>query len=106
MLGSGHRLRLYPTQDIGWVDSNENISDEEIDKVKGSHTIVLNALRREKHPSHFNLEEAVQLAQEIGAKETYFTHISHQLGQHAEVEKELPDGMYIAYDGLKLEVTS
>ena len=92
--------------DFTYITDANSISDEEIDKVKGSHTIVLNALRREKHPSHFNLEEAVQLAQEIGAKETYFTHISHQLGQHAEVEKELPDGMYIAYDGLKLEVTS
>jgi phosphoribosyl 1,2-cyclic phosphate phosphodiesterase len=67
---------------------------------------VLNALRREKHPSHFTLEEAIEVAQKIGAKETWFTHISHQLGLHEAVEQELPAGMRLAYDGLKLEVVA
>lgn len=92
--------------DFTYITDANYISDEEIEKIKGSQIVVLNALRREKHPSHFNLEEAIEMAQKIGARETYFTHISHQLGQHAIVEKELPDGIFIAYDGLKLEVQS
>lgn len=96
----------YRIGDFTYITDANYISDEEIEKVTGSKILVLNALRREKHPSHFNLREAVELAQKIGAEQTYLTHISHQLGLHAEVEKELPDGIFIAYDGLKLEVMS
>jgi phosphoribosyl 1,2-cyclic phosphate phosphodiesterase len=64
--------------------------------------LVLNALRKEEHLSHFTLSEAIELAKEIGAEQTYFTHISHQLGLHDEVEAELPKGMYLAYDGLRI----
>jgi len=63
---------------------------------------VLNALRHEHHVSHFTLSEAIDIAKEIGAKETYFTHISHQLGRHEAVEKDLPPHMHLAYDGLRL----
>jgi phosphoribosyl 1,2-cyclic phosphate phosphodiesterase len=94
----------YRIGNFTYITDANYIAESEIEKVKGSEILVLNALRREKHPSHFNLEEAVQMAQKIGARETYFTHISHQLGEHVQVEKELPDGMFIAYDGLKLEV--
>jgi phosphoribosyl 1,2-cyclic phosphate phosphodiesterase len=94
----------YRIGDFTYITDANYISDTEIEKIKGSKVLVLNALRREKHPSHFNLEEAIVLAQKIGAGRTYFTHISHQLGLHAEVEKELPDGIAIAYDGLKVEV--
>lgn len=80
------------------------ISPEEKEKIKGSDVLVLNALRREKHISHFTLEEAVITASELGAKQVYFTHISHQLGKHEEVEKELPAGMHLAYDGLVLNL--
>jgi phosphoribosyl 1,2-cyclic phosphate phosphodiesterase len=80
------------------------IPEEEFEKLKGLDILVLNALRREKHPSHFTLEEALALAQRIGAKQTWFTHISHQLGLHEDVETELPEGMHLAYDGLRLEV--
>jgi phosphoribosyl 1,2-cyclic phosphate phosphodiesterase len=64
--------------------------------------LVLNALRKEKHISHFTLGEAIALAQELQVPQVYFTHISHQLGLHAAVNTELPPGMALAYDGLQV----
>ena len=61
-------------------------------------------VQKEAHISHFTLEEAIAEAQKIGAKKTYFTHISHRLGEHQEVEKILPEGIHLAYDGLKLSL--
>lgn len=90
--------------DFTYITDANYISEEEKEKIKGSKTLVLNALRKEKHISHFTLEEAIELAQEIGADKTYFTHISHQLGLHENVSKELPDGIELAYDGLKVSL--
>ena len=61
---------------------------------------MLNALQRTTHISHYNLSEALALAEQIGAEQTYFTHISHKLGLHREVEQELPEGINLAFDGL------
>ena len=80
------------------------IPAEEKEKIKGSEVLVLNALRREKHISHYTLEEAIEVAAEFGVKQVYFTHISHQLGKHEDVEKELPKGMHLAYDRQVLEL--
>lgn len=88
--------------DFTYLTDAKTISDEEKLKIKGSKIVVLNALRKEEHISHFTLAEAIALAQEVGAESTYFTHISHQLGLHDEVQAELPEGMFLAYDGLKL----
>jgi hypothetical protein len=66
--------------------------------------VVLNTLRKEKHISHFSLSEGVELAKELGAKQTYFTHISHQMGKHAEVDSELPPGINLAFDGLQISL--
>ena len=66
--------------------------------------LIVNALRREQHISHFTLEEAIALGQELQVPQIYFTHISHQLGLHNEVEKELPPGFHLAYDGLEIVV--
>jgi phosphoribosyl 1,2-cyclic phosphate phosphodiesterase len=63
----------------------------------------LDALRIEKHPTHFNLEQAIEAAKKIGAKRTYFTHITHSL-EYEETNKSLPDGMELAYDGLEFEL--
>lgn len=90
--------------DFTYITDANYISEEEKEKIKGSKTLVLNALRKEKHISHFTLEEAIELAQEIGADKTYFTHISHQLGLHENVSKELPEGIELAYDGLKISL--
>jgi len=80
------------------------ISEKELEKIKGTEVLVLNALRKEKHISHFTLNEAIELSIKTGAKTTYFTHISHQLGLHENVQHELPEGFYLAYDGLQINI--
>ena len=77
---------------------------EEKEKIKGSEIIVINALRRNEHISHFTFNEAIDLANELKAKKTYFTHISHQLGNHEEVNLELPSHIELAFDGLTLNI--
>lgn len=94
----------YRIGDFTYITDANSIAEEEKAKVRGSKILVLNALRKEKHPSHFNLSEAIALAKELGAEKTYFTHISHQLGLHESIERELPAGMYLAYDGLKIDL--
>jgi phosphoribosyl 1,2-cyclic phosphate phosphodiesterase len=86
-----------------YITDANRIDDTEKEKIKGSEALVLNALRKQKHISHFTLEEAVSIVQELKVNTGYFTHISHQLGRHAEVESELPDDVHLAYDGLVLE---
>ena len=81
-----------------YITDANRIDEPEKEKIKGSSALVLNALRRSKHISHFNLAEAVDLVNELQVPRAYFTHISHQLGLHVEVNKELPAGMELAYD--------
>ncbi len=99
-----YKLPVYGFRigNFSYITDAKTISDEEKLKLRGSKILVLNALRKEEHLSHFTLNEAISLAQEIGAESTYFTHISHQLGLHDEVQASLPEGMFLAYDGLKL----
>ncbi|CAN5812265.1 MBL fold metallo-hydrolase [soil metagenome] len=80
------------------------ISEKEKKKIKGSEVLVLNALRREPHISHFTLNQALELIDELKPKTAFLTHISHQLGKHEDVEKELPDHIRIAFDGLGIEI--
>ncbi|MFI5133563.1 MAG: MBL fold metallo-hydrolase [Chitinophagales bacterium] len=81
-----------------YITDANRIEDAEKEKIKGSEVLVLNALRKKEHISHFNLSQAIEMAQEINAGNTYFTHISHQLGRHAEIEAELPERIHLAYD--------
>lgn len=90
--------------DFSYITDGKTISPEEKAKLKGSKVLVLNALQKTSHISHFTLEEAIVLAQEIGAEKTYLTHISHVLGKHADVSSELPAGIALAYDGLMIEI--
>lgn len=90
--------------DFTYITDANYISPEEKEKIKGSKVLVLNALRKEPHYSHFNLEEAIHLVQELKVEKAYFTHISHHLGFHNEVEKELPPNCFLGYDGLQFEV--
>ncbi|WP_317196841.1 MBL fold metallo-hydrolase [Edaphocola aurantiacus] len=92
----------YRIGDFTYITDANYIAPEEMDKIRGTKILVLNALRHEKHISHFTLNEAIDIAQEIGAEQTYFTHISHQLGLHDEINTSLPQGIFLAYDGLKL----
>lgn len=80
------------------------IEPAEKEKIKGSEVMVVNALRKEKHISHYNLEEAVALVQELQVPGAYFTHISHQLGLHNTIEQELPAGIHLSYDGLSIQL--
>lgn len=70
------------------------------ERLAGAEVLVINALRRDPHPSHFTLDEAVAVARRVGARATYLTHLSHQMGCHADLERELPEGVFAAYDGL------
>jgi len=85
-----------------YITDANRIDEEEKEKIRGSEIIVLNALRHEKHISHYTLQEAIDLVKELGIPRAYFTHISHQLGFHAEVNRGLPEGMALAYDGLEV----
>lgn len=85
-----------------YITDASRIDDIEKEKIRGTEILVLNALRKKKHISHFNLEEAIELAQELGAEKTFFTHISHQLGLHKEIETELPNGIHLSFDGLMI----
>ena len=77
---------------------------EELEKVKGSKILVLNALRRKEHLSHLTIDEAIQIINFIKPEQAYLTHFSHVLGKQADVEKTLPNNVFMAYDGLVLEV--
>ncbi|MEQ8532328.1 MAG: MBL fold metallo-hydrolase [Imperialibacter sp.] len=88
--------------DFTYITDANYISDEEKEKIKGSKVLVLNALQKAPHISHFTLDEAVALAQELKSDQTYFTHISHKLGSHREVSAQLPENIYLAYDGQQL----
>ncbi|MGZ4035637.1 MAG: MBL fold metallo-hydrolase [Bacteroidia bacterium] len=90
--------------DFTYVTDANYISEKEKEKIKNSKVLVLNALRRETHISHFTLKEAIDLVEELKPEKAYFTHISHQLGLHADVQKELPRNIEIAYDGLRIDL--
>jgi phosphoribosyl 1,2-cyclic phosphate phosphodiesterase len=101
-----HKLpvKAFRIKNFTYITDANFISDEEKKKIKGSEVIVINALRRNEHISHFTLAQAVELARELKPKKAYFTHISHQLGKHEDVNTELPDFIELAYDGLKLDL--
>lgn len=103
-----HKLPVFGfrIQDFTYITDANHISDEEKEKIKGSKILVLNALQKQPHISHFTLDEAIELAQEIGAEKTYLTHISHRLGLHAEVSEELPENIELAWDGLKVSINN
>jgi len=86
-----------------YITDANRIEESEKEKIRGSEVLVLNALRKQRHISHFNLGEAIEMVEELKVPTAYFTHISHQLGLHAEVESELPAGCHLAYDGLTIE---
>jgi len=95
-------IKGFRIKDFTYLTDAKTIPDTEREKIRGTKTLVINALQKETHISHFTLSEAIAFANDIGAETTYFTHISHRLGKHADVSKELPEGIELAYDGLKL----
>ena len=86
-----------------YITDAKRIDKNELEKITGSEVIVLNALRKKHHISHFSLDEAVTLVHQLNISKAYFTHISHQLGRHADINNELPEGIELAWDGLTLQ---
>jgi phosphoribosyl 1,2-cyclic phosphate phosphodiesterase len=94
----------FRISNFAYITDAKTIADVEIEKLRGVKVLVLNALRRNPHISHFTLSEAIEMAQNIGAETTYLTHISHYMGTHTETEELLPPGIHLAYDGLQITV--
>ena len=101
-----HKLPVfaYRIGDISYVTDANFIADEELEKIRGSKILIINALRKQKHISHFNLEEALEIIKKVNPEKAYLTHISHIMGMQQEVENKLPDNVHLAYDGLQIEV--
>jgi len=89
---------------FAYITDANRIEEDSMEKLKGTEVLVLNALRKQPHISHFNLEEAIEIARKLEVKKVYFTHISHQLGRHAAVEAGLPSFARLGYDGLSVKV--
>ncbi|RCH54096.1 MBL fold metallo-hydrolase [Mucilaginibacter hurinus] len=94
----------FRINDFTYITDAKSITDIEKEKIKGTKVLVVNALQKQTHISHFTFDEAVEFAQSIGADKTYFTHISHRLGRHYVISQELPDGIELAYDSLQLHL--
>lgn len=94
----------FRINDFTYITDAKTISEEELEKIKGTKILVLNALQKEKHISHFTFEEAIDLAEKLQPEHTFFTHISHKLGLYEEVSKELPANISLAYDGLQINI--
>ena len=92
----------YRIGGFSYLTDVKYINADQMEKVKNSEVLVLNALRIESHPTHLNLEEALGLVEELKPKKAYFTHISHLLGFHDEVSKKLPKNVHLAYDNLQI----
>jgi phosphoribosyl 1,2-cyclic phosphate phosphodiesterase len=94
----------YRFGDVAYITDLKTMSDHEKKKLDGLDILIVNALRITAHPTHLNLEEALCFVNEIKPKRAYFTHISHKLGFHAEVQKKLPENVFLSYDGLEIKL--
>jgi phosphoribosyl 1,2-cyclic phosphate phosphodiesterase len=94
----------FRIQDFTYITDANFISDEEMEKIKGSKVVVLNALQKDPHVSHFTLQQAIEVIQKIQPEHAYFVHMGHRMGKHEDVEKELPENIHFAFDGLTLTI--
>lgn len=94
----------FRIKDFTYITDANFISPEEIEKIKGTKVLVLNALQKTDHISHFTLAQAIEMVQQINPEKAYFTHISHKLGKQRDVELELPENCHLAFDGLKVHL--
>lgn len=97
-------VKAFRVGNFTYITDANRIEEEELEKIRGSEVIVINALRKTEHISHFTLGEAVELLKELNPKKAYLTHISHLLGKHDEVQKELPDFIQLAHDEMSIEL--
>lgn len=94
----------FRIDDLTYMTDVKHIEPEEIEKIKGTKVLIINALREEEHISHFNLKEALNFIEIIKPERAYLTHISHLLGFHEEVQSNLPKNVFLAYDTLQIEI--
>lgn len=94
----------YRIGPLGYITDMNRIEKHETDKLKGVDTLIINALRHEKHISHFSLREALEVIETIKPRQAFLTHISHQMGLHSQISGELPAGVAPAYDGMTIEI--
>ena len=94
----------YRINDFTYITDAKTIAPAEIEKVKGTKVLIVNALHRSAHISHFNLDEALAFIALIQPEKAYLTHISHLFGKHHEIEESLPKNVFVAYDGLEIEL--
>ncbi|SHI47729.1 MBL fold metallo-hydrolase [Aquimarina spongiae] len=101
-----NRLQVFGFRfkDFAYLTDVKTVEQEEREKLKGVKVLVVNALRIDPHPSHFNLEEAIAFIEDIQPEKAYLTHISHLLGFHEEVQQQLPENIFLAYDNLKITI--
>ncbi len=101
-----NRLKVfgYRIDDFTYLTDVKSMKEKELKKIMGTKILVVNALRNEPHHSHFNLREALDFVAQVKPKKAYFTHISHLMGFHEEVEKSLPENIHLAYDNLTIEL--
>jgi len=101
-----HKMPVYGFRigDFTYITDANRIDPDQMDLIRGSKVLVLNALRKEDHISHFTLQQAIDICLELAVPEVYFTHISHQLGKHQEINQELPPHIKLAYDGLEINL--
>lgn len=89
---------------FAYVTDLSEISDVAVEKLQGVEYLIIEALQKKKHYSHLTLDEAIEISRRVGARKTWFTHCSHSMGLAADINRELPEGMMLAYDGLKIEI--
>ena len=94
----------FRIKDFTYITDAKTVEDSEVEKVKGSRVLVVNALRKNEHISHFNLDEALDFIEKINPEMAYLTHISHLFDSHEEIERDLPKNVRVAYDGLKINL--
>lgn len=94
----------YRIGDFAYLTDVKTIPEQSFEKLKGLKVLVINALRKEEHIAHINIDEAIEIAKKIDAKTTYFTHFSHHLGLHQKIEKQLPKNIRLSYDNLSINV--
>jgi phosphoribosyl 1,2-cyclic phosphate phosphodiesterase len=101
-----HKLPVYGFRvgDLTYITDTNSIPKEEIQKISGTRILIINALRKQKHISHFNLEEALEIIQLIKPEKAFLTHLSHDFGKHADIQKILPENVFVGYDRLKIMI--
>lgn len=99
-----HKLPVFGfrTGELSYITDTNFIPEEEMEKLRGTRILIINSLRKEKHISHFNLEGALEVISRLKPEKAYLTHVSHNFGTHEEIQLQLPENVFIAYDGQKI----